>query len=177
MKIINFYSDLVFLFSGLLLFECVIISLFSLTRKSRESKNLLILLAISTFYGMINYLAIVTEIVPKNNTIPLLVNITMTASSYIYGEVICQYLKIKSRTIEFVQYIFLIVGSLSFLCLILELGIGSNPLYDNELIQTKNLFLNFVRARGNPSVLMKLLGTVYIVSIVAMTSKILCTFK
>ena len=155
------------------MFECVVIALSSLARRSREAKNLLILLLISSFYGMLNYVAIVTEILPKNNTIPLVVNIAMTASSFIYAEVICQYLKLKSRTIEFAKYAFLVIGSLSFLCLILELGIGTNPLYDNELIQTKNIFLNFVKARGNPSALMKLLGTVYILSIFVMAAKIL----
>ena len=87
--------------------------------------------------------------------------------------VIKRFLGIKSRLLGYIQK-----GTCSFISLLIisiffQIAFGKNPLFDNEILNTSNIYLLHIDAYGNPKSLMFYVGCLYLALTYALSFVIL----
>ena len=167
------YSDFVFLFSGLLTFEAVLLVLLRYKSKGQETNSLLLLLLISALFGLTTYLSIIAKFIPSSNLLTILGVAVLPFSSFLYVKIFSDFLLIKDSFLEGVKNIFFLHFSFVILVFVFQLGFGFNPLFDNKLMVTDNPILISLHLEGNPTSLTLVLKFLYLFLLFAMSIRIL----
>ena len=159
--ILQLYGDFSFLFFGLYFIQLLIL-LFSKSFKELKGMNRLILiLAISSLYCLLNYFSTITSSSIKDSS-PCLMSVSFIAGcSYLYLSIITEHLNIKKLFYKVARFSFITITVLAFISLVMQTILNWNPLFSNEVVVSSNVFLTNGKAIGIPKLSMKIIMLIY----------------